>query len=290
MNFTSEDIRTLRDKSGAGMMDCKNALNESNGDIEKAIEWLRKKGINTAQKKSSRVASDGLITINISQNTGIILEINSETDFVARNENFQRFCDDISNTCIQNNIDNLDSLMNANFFNTDKLVKNKLTETVSKLGENIVIKRLKLVKENNSFLQKYLHNSVNTNSGKIGVLLVFSSKDFNKEVDNISRNLCMHIAAMNPQSIDIENLSSELVEKEKSIYKEQLKLSGKPEEIIEKIVNGKLKKYYEDVCLLEQFFVMDTKTKIKDYLNSFNNKNNLEFKIISFFMFKLGQE
>ena len=290
MNFTSEDIKELREKSGAGMMDCKKALSETNGNIEKAIEWLRKTGIDTAQKKSSRVASDGLITVKISESAGIILEINAETDFVARNENFQKFCDDISNTCIQKNIDNLETLMNTNFLNTEKKVKDQLTETISVLGENLVIKKLKFIKQSNCFLQKYLHNSINDNSGKIGVLLVFTSKKINNEVDEVSKNLCMHIAAMDPKSINIEDLKEELVEKEKSIFTEQLKSSGKPDNIIKKIVDGKLNKYYEDVCLLEQFFVMDNKLKIKDYLNLFNNEKNLEFKIVNFFMFKLGQE
>jgi len=290
MNFTSEDIKELREKSGAGMMDCKKALSETNGNIEKAIEWLRKTGIDTAQKKSSRVASDGLITVKISESAGIILEINAETDFVARNENFQKFCDDISNTCIQKNIDNLETLMNTNFLNTEKKVKDQLTETISVLGENLVIKKLKFIKQSNCFFQKYLHNSINDNSGKIGVLLVFTSKKINNEVDEVSKNLCMHIAAMDPKSINIEDLKEELVEKEKSIFTEQLKSSGKPDNIIKKIVDGKLNKYYEDVCLLEQFFVMDNKLKIKDYLNLFNNEKNLEFKIVNFFMFKLGQE
>ena len=161
MNFSSEDIKELRDKSGAGMMDCKKALDESNGDVNKAVEWLRKKGINTAQKKSSRSASDGLVTVNINEEAGVILEVNAETDFVARNENFQKFCNDLAFTCLEHNEDNIENLLELKFFSEEIVVKQKLTEIISKLGENIVIKRIKIFKKENYLLQKYLHNSLN---------------------------------------------------------------------------------------------------------------------------------
>ena len=290
MNFSSEDIKELREKSGAGMMDCKKALDESNGNVEKAIEWLRKKGINTAQKKSSRSASDGLITIIIKDNTGVIIEVNAETDFVARNENFQKFCSDLSLTCIENKVDNIDNLLQTKYYNTDQTVQENLTSLISKLGENIIIRKLKLLGNNECTLQKYLHNAINDNSGKIGVLLSYSTKKESEEVNIFSKNLCMHIAASHPKSISIDNLDKNLVDKERSIYKEQLKSSNKPEEIVEKIIDGKVKKFYEEVCLLEQFFVMDNKIQIKNYIESFNKNKDLDFKIIDFETFILGQE
>ena len=290
MNFSSEDIKELREKSGAGMMDCKKALDESNGNVEKAIEWLRKKGINTAQKKSSRSASDGLITIIIKDNTGVIMEVNAETDFVARNENFQKFCSDLSLTCIANKVDNVDNLLQTKYYNTDQTVQESLTSLISKLGENIIIRRLKLLDNNECTIQKYLHNAINENSGKIGVLLSYSTKKESEEVNIFSKNLCMHIAASHPKSISIDKLDKNLVDKERSIYYEQLKSSNKPEEIIEKIIDGKVKKFYEEVCLLEQFFVMDNKIQIKNYIESFNKNNDLDFKIIDFEIFILGQE
>ena len=287
MSFSPEDIKKLRDKTGAGMMDCKKALDETK-DIDKAIDWLRKKGINTAQKKSERSATDGLITIKIENNVGVILEINSETDFVAKNENFQEFCETISSLCAKNNIHDLNNLLDSTFDNSGNKVKDELTNLISKLGENIVIKRLEIINDENLKLQKYLHNSVSENSGKLGVLLSFSVKEDNVKVSELSKQICMHIAATEPKSIDIDSLDSSLVSKEKDIYKDQLKSSGKPDNIIEKIIEGKIKKFYEDVCLLEQPFVIDNKIKIKDVISEFNKNNNLDLTIKNYFIFKLG--
>ena len=287
MSFSPEDIKKLRDQTGAGMMDCKKALDETN-DIDKAIDWLRKKGINTAQKKSERTATDGLITIKIENNTGVILEINSETDFVAKNENFQEFCETISSLCAKKKIQDLDNLLDSTFDNSGNKVKDELTNLISKLGENIVIKRLKTANDPNLKLQKYLHNSVSENSGKLGVLLSFSVKEENVNVIELSKQICMHIAATEPKSIDIDSLDDSLVSKEKNIYKDQLKSSEKSDNIVEKIIEGKIKKFYEDVCLLEQPFVIDNKMKIKDVISEFNKKNNLDLTIKNYFIFKLG--
>ena len=287
MSFTPEDIKKLRNKTGAGMMDCKKALDETN-DIEKAVDWLRKKGINTAQKKSERSATDGLVTIKIEEGTGVILEINSETDFVAKNEYFQEFCEVTSMLCVKNNIENIDDLLDSSFENSGNKVKDELTNLISKLGENIVIKKLKLVNDPKLKLQKYLHNSVSENSGKLGVLLSFSAREINNDVNDISKQICMHIAATEPKSIDIDSLDKSLISKEKDIYKDQLKSSGKPDDIVNKIIDGKIKKYYEDVCLLEQPFVIDNKIKVKDVISEFNKNNNLDLNIKNFFIFKLG--
>ena len=290
MNFSSADIKELRDKSGAGMMDCKKALDESNGDVEKAIEWLRKKGINTAQKKSTRSASDGLVTIHTTANQAVMIEVNAETDFVARNEIFQKFCDELTQTCVINGCKDIDSLLNSNYLNSSKNVKDSLTDIIAKLGENIIIRRLKYIGESEFKFQKYLHNAINQKSGKIGVLLVFSNKNKSKYTDDFSKNICMHIAATDPKSKDIDSLDSSLVEKEKIIYAEQLKTSNKPDDIIKKIIDGKVKKYFEEVCLLEQTFVIDNKTKIKDCVSAFNKEHNDDFNIADYHIFKLGQE
>ena len=287
MSFTPEDIKKLRNKTGAGMMDCKRALDETN-DIEKAVDWLRKKGINTAQKKSERSATDGLVTIKIEEGTGVILEINSETDFVAKNEYFQEFCEVTSMLCVKNNIENIDDLLDSSFENSGNKVKDELTNLISKLGENIVIKKLKLVNDPKLKLQKYLHNSVSENSGKLGVLVSFSVREINNNVNEISKQICMHIAATEPKSIDIDSLDKSLISKEKDIYKDQLKSSGKPDDILDKIIDGKIKKYYEDVCLLEQPFVIDNKIKVKDVISEFNKNNNLDLNIKNYFIFKLG--
>ncbi len=290
MSLTPEIIKELREKSGAGMMDCKKALDESGGDVEKAIEWLRKKGINTAQKKSSRSASDGLVTIKIDQNKGIIIEVNAETDFVARNENFQKFCDELASTCLKNDVENVENLLSCKFLDSNQSVQEKLTDLISKLGENIVIRKLVYMNDKLGSLEKYLHNSINSNSGKIGVLLSFKSNQKNEEVTNFSKNICMHIAAADPKSLNIENLDKNLIEKERSIYVEQLKSSDKPNDIIEKIVDGKIKKFYQEVCLLEQTFVMDNKVKVNDHIMAFNKEHDENFEIKNYVIFKLGQE
>ena len=287
MSFTPEDIKKLRHKTGAGMMDCKKALDETK-DIDKAIDWLRKKGINTAQKKSERTATDGLITVKIENSTGVILEINSETDFVAKNENFQKFCETISCLCAKNKIENIDDLLKSSFESSGNNVKDELTNLISKLGENIVIKRLKLVNDSNLHLQKYIHNSVSDNSGKLGVLLSFSVKECNANVTELSKQICMHIAATEPKSIDIDSLEDSLVLKEKDIYKDQLKSSGKPDNIIDKIIEGKIKKFYEEVCLMEQPFVIDNKIKVKEVISEFNKNNNQDLTVKNYFIFKLG--
>ena len=290
MNLSSAIIKELREKSGAGMMDCKKALDESGGNVEKAIEWLRKKGINTAQKKSSRSASDGLITVKIDDNRGVIMEVNAETDFVARNENFQKFCDELALTALKNEAENVENLLNCTFLDSNQKVKENLTNLISKLGENIVIRKLKYMNDKLGSFEKYLHNSINLNSGKIGVLMSFKSNQKTEKVKDFSKNLCMHIAATDPKSFDIESLDKKLVDKERSIYTEQLKSSNKPDDIIEKIVDGKIKKFYQEVCLLEQMFVMDNKIKIYDCIAEFNKENNENFEITNFVIFKLGQE
>ena len=290
MSLSPEIIKELREKSGAGMMDCKKALDESGGDVEKAIEWLRKKGINTAQKKSSRSASDGLITVKIDEDKGIIIEVNAETDFVARNENFQKFCDELAFTGLKNDVENVESLLKCKFLDSNQTVQENLTNLISKLGENIVIRRLEFINQKSGYLEKYLHNSINLNSGKIGVLLSYKSNQINEDVTDFSKNICMHIAATDPKSINIETLNKNLVDKERSIYIEQLKSSKKPDDIIEKIVNGKIKKFYQEVCLLEQTFVMDNKIKVNECISTFNKEHNEIFEINHYVIFKLGQE
>ena len=280
--ITSEIIKNLRLKTGAGMMDCKKALEETNGDINDAEAWLRKKGISTAQKKSERSASDGLVTIVNNKNSAAIVEINSETDFVARNSDFQDFCKKIGAIILSEKIKTIDEL------NGIKKVSEDLTDMISKVGENLIIKRLKFLGNHNTLVQKYIHGSVNDNSGKIGVVIEFNCNKPNPEVEEVSKNICMHIAASDPKSLSSEELDSELIEKEKDIYREQLKNSGKSDEIIEKILVGKINKFFEEVCLFEQFFVMENKVKIKDYISNFEKQNDCIFKLEKFIVFKVG--
>ena len=290
MGLSSQTIKELRDKSGAGMLDCKKALEESEGNVEKAIEWLRKKGINTANKKATRDASDGLITAKIKDGSAILLEVNAETDFVAKNEVFTEFCENLSITCLTNDVQDVPSISNLNFSGTEQKVGDVLTDLIAKLGENIVIKRFIKLSNKMEKYQKYLHNSINENSGKIGVILSYECVENNNKVSDLAKNLCMQIAATTPKSVDRESLDSKLVKNEELIYREQLNNSGKPDKIINKIVEGKINKFYEEVCLNEQIFVMDGKIRVNKLISNFNNENSLNFKIINFFIYKLGQE
>ncbi len=290
MGLSSQTIKELRDKSGAGMLDCKKALEESGGNVEKAIEWLRKKGINTANKKATRDASDGLITAKIKDGSAVLLEVNAETDFVAKNDIFSDFCENLSVTCLTNDVQDVSSISNLNFSGTEQKVGDVLTDLISKLGENIVIKRFIKLSNKTEKYQKYLHNSINENSGKIGVILSYECDKNNEKVSDLSKNLCMQIAATTPKSVDRESLDSKLVKNEELIFREQLNNSGKPDEIINKIVEGKINKFYEEVCLNEQIFVMDGKIRVNNLITNFNNENSLNFKIINFYIYKLGQE
>ena len=288
--ITSDKIKNLRLKTGAGMMDCKKALEEVNGDIDIAIDWLRKKGISTAQKKSSRDASEGLITISINGTTASIVEVNCETDFVARNNDFQMFCKQISDIIAKNKIQTLEDLNLFKINDSSGLsVSAELTSLISKVGENLIIKRCEVVCEDNTFVQKYLHNSINDNSGKIGVILQYTACNNFNDDENISKNICMHIAATEPKSITPDDLDKKIIENEKIIYQEQLISSGKSTDIIDKIILGKIKKFYEDVCLNEQFFVMENKIKIKDYVINYNKKFDCDFQIKNFKIFKVGE-
>ena len=288
--ISAQKIKDLRMKTGAGMMDCKKALTEVNGDLEEAIDWLRKKGINTAQKKSDRNASDGLITINFEDNKACILEINSETDFVARNEDFQNFCFKISKTILSNNLSSVDEINNSQMFDSKLSVSNELTSIISKIGENIIIKRFNfLERKPNLHFQHYIHNSVNKYSGKMGVLLCLNVTDNRNEINDFSKNLCMHIAALDPKSIDVDDLDIKTIEREKSIIGEQLNASNKPQEIQKKIVEGRINKFFEEVCLLKQTFVMDNKKTVGEYINSFNKDNNLDVSVNRFITYKVGE-
>ena len=191
---------------------------------------------------------------------------------------------------MKNEVGNVERLLNCKFLDSNETVQENLTNLISKLGENIVIRKLEYIDEKSGFLQKYLHNSINLDSGKIGVLMSFKSNQKNEDVSVFSKNICMHIAATDPKSMNIESLDRDLVDNERSIYIEQLKSSNKPDEIIQKIVDGKIKKFYQEVCLLEQMFVMDNKTKVNDCISAFNKEYDEVFEIKNYVIFKLGQE
>tara|TARA_B100001939_G_C16906287_1_gene602470 strand:+ start:558 stop:1460 length:903 start_codon:yes stop_codon:yes gene_type:complete len=278
-----EKVKELRDVTGAGMQDCKNALRENDNNIEKSIEYLRKKGVLKAAKKSSRDAAEGLIILGEDKNAINLTEINSETDFVAKNEEFINFCKKISEQ--SPNADNLDDLNNTKIDGV--AIKDLIVSLVSKIGENIKLRRFKKILKENSKSAFYVHNKVNNKSGKIISVLKYNSK--NSESAKFATDICMHIAAMSPMALNEDNLESNFINKEKKIIEEQTDKNGKKPEIIEKIVNGKLNKIISENTLLNQKWVIDQELTVNQAIENFNKKYSDNFQILDFFKFKVGE-
>jgi elongation factor Ts len=288
MAITAQMVKELRIKSSAGMMDCKKALSETDGDMDAAIDWLRKKGLATASKKSGRIASEGLIGIYIEDNSGSIVEVNSETDFVARNNEFQDFVSSVAKISLKNN-GNLEGVLKTKYFDSEKNVQEILTDKIAKIGENMSLRRTEVLSVSNGIIAGYVHNSVNENLGKIGVLVSLESNADKPALKKLGKELAMHIAATAPSSISVNDLSPDIVERERSVLIEQAMSSGKPEEIAKKMVEGRLKKFYSDVVLLEQTFVMDGETKVIDAINKLSKELDTAIQIKHFIRFNLGE-
>ena len=278
-----EKVKELRDVTGAGMQDCKNALKENNDNIEKSIEYLRKKGVLKAAKKSSRDAAEGLIILGEDKNTINLTEINSETDFVAKNEEFINFCRKISE--ISTKAGNLDDLNNIKIDGV--AIKDLVVSLVSKIGENIKLRRFKKILKENYKSAFYVHNKVNNNIGKIISVVKYNSK--NEESAKFASNICMHIAAMSPMALNEDNLDSDFINKEKKIIEEQIDKNGKKAEILEKIVKGKLNKVISENTLLSQKWVIDQELTVNQAVENFNKEYSDNFKILDFFKFKVGE-
>ena len=280
---TLENIKKLREITGVGFKDCKLAIDENNGDIEKSIEYLRKKGIAKASKKMGRVAADGLALICEKNDTISAIEINSETDFVARNKDFILYCKDISEINFQNK-SNLDSLKSSKMKN-GKTVDENLISLISKIGEKITIRRSKYF-DNKGLNFAYVHNSVEKNIGKV-ISIVQLSKSNKKDLTEIGNKLAMHVAAQAPIAIDENGIKKEILDKELEIIKEELKNSGKKEDMIEKIANGKINKFVSDNTLLNQVWIMDTKMKVNQVIKQ--HSAGEEIKVLDFVRFKVGE-
>ena len=271
-------IKELREKTGAGFLDCKNALSENDNDIEQSIDYLRKKGLAKATKKSSREANEGAIGFDKNENISVILKINSETDFSAKSDTFLDFLDNIGKIALNTNNINL----NLNDFlkveENNKSISDLLTEMIAKIGENLIINDLKVFDNKEAKVSYYIHNPYRKNIGKIVSAIFYSSEEENDEVKTFSKNICMHIAASKPEAIDIDNLPAELIESEKKIQEEMIKDSGKPSNVMEKILDGKMKKFYSEVTLLNQNFVIDTDKTVKEAISEFNSSNSFNLK------------
>ena len=271
-------IKELREKTGAGFLDCKNTLKENNNNIEESIDSLRKKGLAKASKKSSREAKEGAVGFFSNDKISIILKINSETDFSAKSDIFLDFLDLIGKIALKQNDKslNLENFLNIKY--NDKSVSDLLKEMIAKIGENLIINDLKIFSNKELNVNFYIHNPYRKNIGKIVSAVFFYSDTKNEEITTFSKNICMHIAASKPEAMDIDQLSSTVIENEKKIQQEMIQDSGKPSNVMEKILKGKMKKYYSEVTLLNQNFVIDPDKTIKEAINEFNFLNKFDLK------------
>ena len=277
-------IKDLRNKTGAGFLDCKNALSETNNNLDEAIEYLRKKGLAKASKKSSREANEGAVGIYSNDKIITIIKVNSETDFAAKSDTFLKFIDQLGNLVIKNNNLNMnrEDLMNLNF--EDNSVSDYFKSMIAKIGENLVLNELLIFPNQNNNFSFYIHNSYRNNIGKIVSFILYKTDDNKDEIKNLSKNLCMHVAAMKPESIDIYDLDTKIIDNEKKIQKELILSSGKPEKIAEKILDGKMNKFYSEVTLLNQKYILDQEKSVKEIIKKFSDDYNYEitsFQIVT---------
>jgi len=278
-------VKQLREITGVGFKDCKNAIDETKGDIEKSIELLRKKGIAKASKRMSRVAAEGLICIYEQDNQFSMIEINSETDFVAKNNQFVNFAEEISQLALIKS-GKMEDILNSTMTNK-KNVKDNLVDLISKIGEKITLRRSAFIGKDKSINFSYTHSSLKKNVGKLGVLLSIETTKPKNEILNLGKQLAMQVAASSPLAIDKESLDQNILQKEKEIIKEELKNSGKDTKIVEKIAIGKLNKFIADNTLLNQEWIMEPKKKVKDVVKEVSGKDKIEIK--KFIRFKVGE-
>ena len=288
MTVTAAMVKELREKSGAGMMDCKKALNETEGDVDAAVDWLRKKGLSAAAKKSGRVAAEGLIGAVTAGQKGALIEVNSETDFVARNEAFQGFVTGLAALSLTHEGD-LATLVAADFPGSGRTVADELTHNIATIGENMTIRRAEVQAVETGLVVSYVHNASAPGLGKIGVLVALESTGDAGKLEALGKQVAMHIAATAPQSLSIEDLDPTLIDREREVLSDQARASGKPEEIIGKMVEGRLRKFYEEAVLLEQVFVIDNETKVGKVVEKAAADIGAPVKITGFSRLVLGE-
>ncbi len=286
--ITAQMVKGLREKTGAGMMDCKKALGESDGDMEAAVDWLRKKGLSAAAKKSGRIAAEGLVGVVIDGTVGAILEVNAETDFVARNDSFQNFVETAARLSLEVQGD-AEKLKAASYPGENRTVAEQLTHTIASIGENMTIRRSDVLSIEQGVVTSYVHRAAKTGLGRIGVLVALESPGDQGKLADLGKQLAMHIAASSPQFLATTDVDEGTLEREKAIYRDQATASGKPEEIVEKMVQGRVRKYYEEVVLLEQAYIMEDKTKVRQAVEKAATDIGAPVKVAGFVRYGLGE-
>ena len=285
---TAALVKQLRDQTGAGMMDCKTALTESAGEFEAAVDWLRKKGLAAAAKKAGRVASQGLVGLEVAGLRGALVEVNSETDFVARNQDFQALVRTVARLALEAKGD-LDRLKAATVPGTGRTVADELTQAIALIGENITLRRSAAVEVDDGAIGAYVHAALAPGLGTIGVLVGLQSAGDPERLAALGKQLAMHVAAAKPQAVSVERLDAATLERERAIYAEQARASGKPEGIVDKIVEGRVRKFYEEAVLLEQAFVIDPDLKVKDAIDRVAEEIGSSIAVTEFVRFALGE-
>jgi len=286
--ITPNLVRELREKSGAGMMDCKKALVENNGDLEAAVDWLRKKGLAAAAKKAGRVAAEGLVGVAASGNAAAVVEINAETDFIARNPQFQAMVLQAAEIAAAKE-HTVESLAQAPFKGEAATLSEEITRLIAVIGENMNLRRVERLSVANGVVATYVHNATTPGLGRIGVLVALESTGDAAKLQDLGRKIAMHVAAATPQSLDVASLDPLALERERAVLVDQARASGRPEEVIQKMVEGRVRKFYEEVVLLEQVFVMDGKTKIADVVEQFAKEIGTPVLLKGFVRYNLGE-
>ena len=286
MSISAGMVKELREKTGAGMMDCKSALNENDGDMDAAIDWLRKKGISKADKKSDRAALEGLVGFSSSGSKSALVEVNAETDFVARNDDFQSLVRSISQVALSTD-GKLDSLLSSDLSGVK--VSDAITSAIATIGENITLRRFSVLEVSSGVVASYIHNATADGLGKIGVMVALESDGDIEALTQIGRQIAMHIAATNPLAATKDDMDPALVEREKKIFSDSARESGKPEEIIEKMVEGRIRKFYEENVLLSQTFVIDGENTVEKALELSEKSVGSKIVLKGFVRMQLGE-
>lgn len=286
--ITASLVKELREKTGAGMMDCKKALGETAGDVEKAVDWLRTKGLSAASKKAGRVAAEGLVGVAASGTRGAVIEVNAETDFVGRNDQFQKFVSTATKLALANGGD-LAKVAAAPFPDTGRDVQGELTNLIATIGENMSLRRAAALSVSDGVVVAYTHNTVAPDLGKIGVLVALESTGDKAKLAALGKQLAMHVAATNPQSLTVAELDQGAIERERAILAEKAGQSGKAADIVAKMVEGGLRKFHQEVVLLEQLFVIDGKSRVSKVVEDAGKEGGAPVRLAGFLRFALGE-
>ncbi|HEU0118347.1 MAG TPA: translation elongation factor Ts [Alphaproteobacteria bacterium] len=285
--ITATMVKDLREQTGAGMMDCKKALTEANGDMDAAVDWLRKKGLSAAAKKAGRVAADGVVAVASSGNKAAMVEVNAETDFVARNEAFQNFALGVAKAALESGAD-LENLKKQKHIE-GATVEDRLTHHIATIGENLTLRRVAQLSVPQGIVSSYVHNAVAPNLGKIGVLVALESSADQGKLQELGKQIAMHIAAARPEALTIKDVDAKALERERNVLADQARASGKAEDIIAKMVEGRIRKYYEDVVLMEQVFVVDGETRISKVIENASKTLGAPVKLAAFARYQVGE-